>query len=54
MMILISTGSYEGWYSTQDETFLSEDDTKLVKGHRVAKDSGHKVEWTKEENYLFK
>ncbi|XP_031158680.1 methionine--tRNA ligase, mitochondrial [Sander lucioperca] len=56
---LIYKGSYEGWYSTQDESFL----TASQVGHawdssgkeiKVSLESGHKVEWMKEENYMFR
>ncbi|XP_029296892.1 methionine--tRNA ligase, mitochondrial [Cottoperca gobio] len=56
---LIYKGSYEGWYSTQDESFL----TSLQVGDaldssgkeiKVSLESGHKVEWMKEENYMFR
>ncbi|XP_055499710.1 methionine--tRNA ligase, mitochondrial [Leucoraja erinacea] len=51
--------AYEGWYSTPDETFLSDSqvlERKDTNGNiiKVSLESGHKVEWTKEENYLFK
>ncbi|KAG7518420.1 methionine-tRNA ligase, mitochondrial [Solea senegalensis] len=56
---LIYRGHYEGWYSTQDESFL----TPLQVGDavdslgtpiKVSLESGHKVEWMKEENYVFR
>ncbi|XP_051877413.1 methionine--tRNA ligase, mitochondrial [Pristis pectinata] len=51
--------TYEGWYSTPDETFFSESqvsERKDAHGNiiKVSLESGHKVEWTKEENYMFK
>ncbi|KAM7389181.1 hypothetical protein PAMP_023174 [Pampus punctatissimus] len=56
---LIYKGSYEGWYSTQDESFLTPlqvtnalDSTG--KEIKVSVESGHKVEWVKEENYMFR
>ncbi|XP_067455848.1 methionine--tRNA ligase, mitochondrial [Thunnus thynnus] len=56
---LIYKGSYEGWYSTQDESFLTPlqvtdalDSTG--KEIKVSLESGHKVEWMKEENYMFR
>ncbi|XP_007889106.1 methionine--tRNA ligase, mitochondrial [Callorhinchus milii] len=52
-------GTYEGWYSTPDETFLS--DAQVVESRdsdgnsvKVSLESGHKVEWTKEDNYMFR
>ncbi|XP_072914341.1 methionine--tRNA ligase, mitochondrial [Hemitrygon akajei] len=51
--------TYEGWYSTPDETFFSDSqvlERKDAHGNviKVSLESGHKVEWTKEENYMFK
>ncbi|XP_068448442.1 methionine--tRNA ligase, mitochondrial [Clinocottus analis] len=56
---LIYKGSYEGWYSTQDESFLTalqvadalDSSGKEIK---VSLESGHKVEWMKEDNYMFR
>ncbi|GCC30362.1 methionine--tRNA ligase, mitochondrial-like [Chiloscyllium punctatum] len=52
-------GTYEGWYSVPDETFLS--DSQVVERKdsdgniiKVSLESGHKVEWTKENNYVFR
>ncbi|KAK5864555.1 hypothetical protein PBY51_015789 [Eleginops maclovinus] len=55
----IYKGSYEGWYSTQDESFLTAlqvGDAVDSSGNeiKVSLDSGHKVEWMKEENYMFR
>ncbi|XP_039266187.2 methionine--tRNA ligase, mitochondrial-like [Styela clava] len=50
----IYKGSYEGWYSTQDENFVTELQTKISAGHRISIESGHKVEWVKENNYVFR
>ncbi|KPP67728.1 methionine--tRNA ligase, mitochondrial-like [Scleropages formosus] len=55
----IYKGSYEGWYSTPDESFLTasqvgdatDPDGRAVK---ISLESGHKVEWMKEENYMFR
>ncbi|XP_038631615.1 methionine--tRNA ligase, mitochondrial [Scyliorhinus canicula] len=52
-------GTYEGWYSVPDETFLSDSqvvERKDAYGNliKVSMESGHKVEWTKEENYMFR
>jgi len=51
---------YEGWYSVPDETFYTEhqlvdpilENGKVVGGK--SPDSGHPVEWVKEESYFFK
>ncbi|XP_067375304.1 methionine--tRNA ligase, mitochondrial isoform X1 [Channa argus] len=56
---LIYKGSYEGWYSTQDESFLMPSQVgdavdSLGKEIKVSLESGHKVEWMKEENYMFR
>ncbi|XP_023253752.1 methionine--tRNA ligase, mitochondrial [Seriola lalandi dorsalis] len=55
----IYKGHYEGWYSTQDESFLTPmqvDDAVDSSGKeiKVSLESGHKVEWMKEENYMFR
>ncbi|XP_076862025.1 methionine--tRNA ligase, mitochondrial [Brachyhypopomus gauderio] len=55
----IYRGSYEGWYSMPDESFLTEtqvvDSTDpLGRPIKISTESGHKVEWMKEENYLFR
>ncbi|XP_060688252.1 methionine--tRNA ligase, mitochondrial [Hemiscyllium ocellatum] len=52
-------GTYEGWYSVPDETFLSDSQVVERKGSdgniiKVSLESGHKVEWTKEKNYVFR
>lgn len=54
----IYTGMYKGWYSTQDELFLSESEVTEVKqadgtSQKVSVESGHPVEWMEEKNYLF-
>ncbi|XP_074505450.1 methionine--tRNA ligase, mitochondrial [Sebastes fasciatus] len=56
---LIYKGSYEGWYSTQDESFLTASQVADAldssgKEIKVSLESGHKVEWMKEENYMFR
>ncbi|KAK1904403.1 Methionine--tRNA ligase mitochondrial [Dissostichus eleginoides] len=56
---LIYKGRYEGWYSTQDESFLTAlqvRDAVDSSGNeiKVSLESGHKVEWMKEENYMFR
>ncbi|XP_045886155.1 methionine--tRNA ligase, mitochondrial [Micropterus dolomieu] len=55
----IYKGSYEGWYSTQDESFLMPSQVANAldssgKEIKVSLESGHKVEWMKEENYMFR
>ncbi|XP_047440815.1 methionine--tRNA ligase, mitochondrial [Mugil cephalus] len=56
---LIYKGSYEGWYSTQDESFLMPTQVcdaldSTGKEIKVSLESGHKVEWMKEDNYMFR
>ncbi|CAL9707193.1 unnamed protein product [Knipowitschia caucasica] len=55
---LIYKGSYEGWYSTQDESFLTPSQVGEVIDstgkHMISLESGHKVEWMKEDNYMFR
>ncbi|XP_039621924.1 methionine--tRNA ligase, mitochondrial [Polypterus senegalus] len=55
----IYKGSYQGWYSIPDESFLTE--SQVTSSHdkngnpiKVSLDSGHQVEWMKEENYMFR
>ncbi|KAJ8385737.1 hypothetical protein AAFF_G00183370 [Aldrovandia affinis] len=55
----IYKGSYEGWYSTQDESFLMPsqvgDCTDCTGAAiKISVESGHKVEWMKEDNYMFR
>ncbi|VDP08600.1 unnamed protein product [Soboliphyme baturini] len=60
---LLESGSiykakYSGWYCVSDETYYSEreiEDAVMPDGTKakVSTSSGHKVEWTTEENYLF-
>ncbi|MGE5693698.1 MAG: methionine--tRNA ligase [Candidatus Sericytochromatia bacterium] len=51
----IYLGSYAGWYSVRDESYLSEDETRLEPdGSRVAVDSGAPVTWTEEQTYFFR
>lgn len=45
---------YEGWYALRDEAFVTEGETELKDGVRVAKASGAEVQWVKEESYFFK
>lgn len=53
------SGHYEGWYCIPDETFLGTDQVQEVKGpegdlQRVSLESGHRVEWVREQNYMFR
>ncbi len=57
----IYKGEYAGWYSISDETFYTEtqltDIVRNDKGEVVggkSPDSGHPVEWVKEESYFFR
>lgn len=47
---------YSGWYCVQDETFLSDSQLIIdpVSEKRVSIESGHSVEWSEEENYMFR
>ncbi|OQV25943.1 Methionine--tRNA ligase, mitochondrial [Hypsibius exemplaris] len=56
---LIVKGSYSGWYCTSDEAFLPESQVQSVKEAdgsdvKVSTESGHRVEWMQEDNYLFR
>ncbi|XP_062850739.1 methionine--tRNA ligase, mitochondrial [Trichomycterus rosablanca] len=55
----IYKGTYEGWYSTPDESFLTpgqvtDSTDSMGRAIKISTESGHKVEWMKEENYLFR
>ena len=55
----IEKAMYSGWYSVQDETFVKEsqiEERTDGSGNvvRVSAESGHVLEWTEEENYVFK
>ncbi|MBV9515782.1 MAG: methionine--tRNA ligase [Mycobacteriaceae bacterium] len=51
----IYLGSYAGWYSVRDESYLSEDETRVdTDGTRVAVESGAPVTWTEEQTYFFR
>lgn len=46
---------YEGWYCPSDETFVSESLVVLNEDQiKVSSESGNPVEWSAEENYIFK
>ncbi|XP_053547035.1 methionine--tRNA ligase, mitochondrial isoform X2 [Bombina bombina] len=52
-------GTYQGWYCTSDEAFLTEGQTaesRDAEGNniRVSLESGHQVQWMSEENYMFR
>ncbi|KAF5273898.1 hypothetical protein FQA39_LY01013 [Lamprigera yunnana] len=54
----IYTSKYSGWYCVSDETFLTESQLKEVADHKgtkviVSSETGHPVEWSEEENYMF-
>lgn len=55
----IYKSSYSGWYSVNDECFLSNEEVEEVldsNGNKVkvSKESGHLVEYTSESNYMFR
>ncbi|MGU3537811.1 methionine--tRNA ligase [Methylobacterium sp. A54F] len=51
----IYLSKYIGWYSVRDEAWYGEDETELgPDGARRAKATQTPVEWTEEENYLFR
>ncbi|XP_075986597.1 methionyl-tRNA synthetase, mitochondrial [Anticarsia gemmatalis] len=49
---------YSGWYSVNDEAFVPEthvkDEIRNGEQVKVSVESGHKVEWTEETNYMFR
>lgn len=47
---------YSGWYCVSDETFLTDSQLRLdeASGQRFSLESGHPVEWTEEQNYMFR
>ncbi|PSN42055.1 Methionine--tRNA ligase [Blattella germanica] len=55
----IYEGKYAGWYCTPDEAFLSENQLAEKQApdgsiYKVSAESGHRVEWTHEENFMFR
>lgn len=47
--------TYSGWYCVSDETFLTESQLKIgPNDEKISLESGHPVEWTEEENYMFR
>lgn len=51
----IYKSTYEGYYSVNDEAFVPENliITNSV-GEKISAESGHKLEWHEEENYMFR
>jgi methionyl-tRNA synthetase len=47
----VEQGSYSGYYSASDESFVPEQRTTRVNGVRVSGESGHPVEWLEENTY---
>lgn len=48
---------YEGWYCVADEAFVTESqisEKNDANKTKISVESGHPVEWTSEENYMFK
>lgn len=48
---------YEGWYCVADESFVTESqitEKNDANKTKISVESGHPVEWTSEENYMFK
>eukprot|EP00095_Tigriopus_kingsejongensis_P012068 maker-scaffold60_size442463-snap-gene-0.25 protein:Tk12068 transcript:maker-scaffold60_size442463-snap-gene-0.25-mRNA-1 annotation:"AGAP002383-PA" len=51
---LIHKKQHQGWYCVPDETFVPEEQTESnERDERISKESGHPVEWTQEDNYVF-
>lgn len=55
----IYSSTYKGWYCISDETFLTDSQIKEIvspSGNKilVSVESGHPLEWTEEQNYMFK
>ena len=51
----IYKSSYEGWYCTSDETFVTESQVVLTDNKvKVSTESGNPVEWSSEDNYIFR
>ncbi|KAF8802815.1 hypothetical protein BYT27DRAFT_7111528 [Phlegmacium glaucopus] len=51
---LIYKGNYAGWYSITDECFYTESQVIRLPDHTVSIETGAVVEWTSEENYMFR
>lgn len=52
----IYSDNYQGWYCVSDETFLTDSQLRLDEAteQRFSLESGHPVEWTDEQNYMFR
>uniref|UniRef100_A0A182PA52 Methionine--tRNA ligase, mitochondrial n=1 Tax=Anopheles epiroticus TaxID=199890 RepID=A0A182PA52_9DIPT len=51
----IYSANYAGWYCVPDETFLTDSQLKEnERGEKCSIESGHPVEWTEEQNYMFR
>lgn len=51
----IYSANYSGWYCVPDETFLTDSQLKEnERGEKCSAESGHPVEWTEEQNYMFR
>ncbi|CAH2059067.1 unnamed protein product, partial [Iphiclides podalirius] len=54
----IYKANYSGWYSVNDEAFVPETHLRdeVLDGEKVkvSTESGHRVEWTEETNYMFR
>ncbi|XP_019554977.3 methionine--tRNA ligase, mitochondrial [Aedes albopictus] len=51
----IYSAQYAGWYCIPDETFLTDSQLKENdRGVKVSAESGHPVEWTEENNFMFR
>ena len=53
---LIYKSKYEGWYSVSDECFTTETSEEIRDGKcvRISNETGNLVEWSTEENYMFR
>jgi len=50
----IYKGQYSGWYSITDECFYTDSQVVKKQDQTVSAETGSVVEWTSEENYLFR
>ena len=51
----IYLGTYSGWYSVRDESYLNEDETRVgPDGTRVSVETGAPVTWTEEQTFFFR
>jgi methionyl-tRNA synthetase len=53
----IYKGEYSGWYSANDECFLSDEqvhDSPDGSGVKLSLESGHPVEYSQEASYMFR